>query len=101
MDDWLAPVKDDNLPADRGGELDFSTLLSIIHQQLQQEAPQEEILEAMRMMDKEQKGFILASELRAKLVGLGEKLTDQEGESAANTHVHMLMWWKMAEGHVD
>ncbi|KAK2842844.1 hypothetical protein Q5P01_013044 [Channa striata] len=62
----------------RGGELDFSTFLSIMHQQLQQEAPEEEILEAMRMADKEQKGFILASELRAKLTGLGEKLTDKE-----------------------
>lgn len=69
------------LPADRGGSLDFSTLLSIMHQQLQQEAPEEEILEAMRMADKEQKGFILVSELRAKLTGLGEKLTHGEGET--------------------
>uniref|UniRef100_A0A4W6FFB7 Calmodulin like 4 n=1 Tax=Lates calcarifer TaxID=8187 RepID=A0A4W6FFB7_LATCA len=61
-------------------KLDFSTFLSIMHRQLQQEAPEEEILEAMRMADKEQKGFILASELRAKLTGLGEKLTDKEGE---------------------
>lgn len=68
-------------PADWAGELDFSTLLSIMHRQLQQEAPEEEILEAMRMADKEQKGFILASELRAKLTGLGEKLTDREGET--------------------
>lgn len=52
-----------------------------MHRQLQQEAPEEEILEALRMADKEQKGFILASELRAKLTGLGEKLTDREGES--------------------
>ncbi|XP_054476500.1 calmodulin-like protein 4 [Anoplopoma fimbria] len=61
-----------------GGELDFSTFLSVMHRQLQQEAPEEEILEAMRMADKEQKGFIMASELRAKLTGLGEKLTDRE-----------------------
>uniref|UniRef100_A0A667Y869 Calmodulin like 4 n=1 Tax=Myripristis murdjan TaxID=586833 RepID=A0A667Y869_9TELE len=63
---------------DRGGELDFSTFLTIMHRQLQQEAPQQEILQAMRMADKEQKGFITASELRAKLTGLGEKLTDEE-----------------------
>lgn len=68
-------------PVDWAGELDFSTLLSIMHRQLQQEAPEEEILEAMRMADKEQKGFILASELKAKLTGLGEKLTDREGET--------------------
>lgn len=52
------------------------------------------------MVDKEQKGFILASELRAKLVGLGEKLTDQEGESAGNVHVHVILWLKMADLHV-
>lgn len=68
------------LAAGWGGELDFSTLLSIMHRQLQQEAPEEEILEALRMADKEQKGFIHASELRAKLTGLGEKLTDSEGK---------------------
>ncbi|XP_072291458.1 calmodulin-like protein 4 [Eucyclogobius newberryi] len=63
---------------ERGGELDFSTFLSIMHRQLQQEAPEDEILEALRMADKEQKGYILVSELRAKLTGLGEKLTDKE-----------------------
>ncbi|XP_044048540.1 calmodulin-like protein 4 isoform X1 [Siniperca chuatsi] len=66
------------LPAGWGGELDFSTFLSVMHRQLQQEVPEEEILEAMRMADKEQKGFIFASELRAKLTGLGEKLTERE-----------------------
>uniref|UniRef100_A0A3Q3X7N3 EF-hand domain-containing protein n=1 Tax=Mola mola TaxID=94237 RepID=A0A3Q3X7N3_MOLML len=60
------------------GELDFSTLLSVMHRQLQQETPEEEILLALRMVDREQKGFVLAAELRAKLTGLGEKLTDQE-----------------------
>lgn len=52
-----------------------------MHQQLQQEAPEEEILEALRMVDKEQKGFIMVSELRAKLTGLGETLTHGEGEA--------------------
>lgn len=51
-----------------------------MHRQLQQEAPEQEILDALKMADKEQKGYILVSELRAKLTGLGEKLTDKEGE---------------------
>lgn len=51
-----------------------------MHRQLQQEAPEEEILEAMKMADKEQKGYVLAHELRAKLTGHGEKLTNKEGE---------------------
>ncbi|XP_075884667.1 calmodulin-like protein 4 [Nelusetta ayraudi] len=60
------------------GGLDFSTFLSIMHQQLQQEAPEQEILQALRMTDREHSGFILVSELRTKLTALGEKLTDQE-----------------------
>lgn len=65
--------------SDKTGELDFSTFLNIMHRQMQQEDPKTEILEAMRMTDKQKKGYILASELRAKLTGLGEKLTDKEG----------------------
>ncbi|XP_062316888.1 calmodulin-like protein 4 [Osmerus eperlanus] len=63
---------------DKAGELDFSTFLSIMHRQHQQEQPCQEILEAMKMTDKQRRGFILAPELRAKLTGLGEKLTDRE-----------------------
>ncbi|XP_030630770.1 calmodulin-like protein 4 [Chanos chanos] len=63
---------------DKNGDLDFSTFLNILHKQMQQEDPQTEILEAMRMTDRQKKGYVLASELRAKLTGLGEKLTDQE-----------------------
>lgn len=69
-------------PTDKKGELDFSTFLTMIHRQIQQEDPKAEILEAMRMTDKKQKGYILASELRAKLTGLGEKLTNKEGIDA-------------------
>ncbi|KAM4602818.1 calmodulin-like protein 4a [Polymixia lowei] len=60
------------------GELDFSTFLTMMHRQMQQEDPKAEILEALRMTDKQKKGFIQASELRAKLTKLGEKLTDKE-----------------------
>ncbi|XP_043099205.1 calmodulin-like protein 4a [Puntigrus tetrazona] len=63
---------------DKTGELDFSTFLTMMHRQMQQEDPKTEILEAMRMTDKHKKGYVLASELRAKLTGLGEKLTDKE-----------------------
>ncbi|MGH0160542.1 UNVERIFIED_CONTAM: hypothetical protein FKN15_062667 [Acipenser sinensis] len=50
----------------------------MMHRQMQQEDPKTEITEAMLMTDKKKKGYILASELRAKLTGLGEKLTDKE-----------------------
>ncbi|KAG7283780.1 hypothetical protein CRUP_034404 [Coryphaenoides rupestris] len=60
------------------GELDFSTFLTMMHRQMQQEDPQAEILEALKMTDKQKKGYIQAAELRAKLTKLGEKLTDEE-----------------------
>lgn len=92
------PSKSRYFPADSGGELDFSTLLSIMHRQLQQEAPEKEVLEAMRMADKEQRGFILASELRAKLTGLGEKLTDREGETFLSFIIFIISLRIMSHG---
>lgn len=65
---------------DRDGELDFSTFLTIMHAQIKQEDPKKEILLAMLMADKEKKGYIMASELRSKLMKLGEKLTHKEGK---------------------
>ncbi|XP_072528341.1 calmodulin-like protein 4 isoform X2 [Salminus brasiliensis] len=63
---------------EKSGELDFSTFLSMMYEQLQQENPEVEIIQALSRMDKQKNGFVLASELRAKLRVLGEKLTDQE-----------------------
>lgn len=66
------------VPPDKNGELDFSTFLTILHMQMKQEDPKKEILLAMLMADKEKKGYIMASELRSKLMKLGEKLTHKE-----------------------
>ncbi|XP_041796582.1 calmodulin-like protein 4a [Chelmon rostratus] len=63
---------------EKTGELDFSTFLMMMHRQMQQEDPKTEILEALRMTDKQKKGYIQASELRTKLTMLGEKLTNKE-----------------------
>ncbi|KAL3993281.1 ubiquitin carboxyl-terminal hydrolase 26/29/37 [Sarotherodon galilaeus] len=63
---------------EKSPEVDFSTFLSIMHRQIQQEDPKVEILEALKMTDKQKKGYIEASELRAKLTMLGEKLTNKE-----------------------
>ncbi|XP_074862903.1 calmodulin-like protein 4 [Carettochelys insculpta] len=62
----------------RKAELDFSTFLTIMYKQMQQENPEKEILAALAMTDKQKKGFITASELRAKLTRLGEKLSEEE-----------------------
>ncbi|KAF7212463.1 calmodulin-like protein 4a isoform X2 [Nothobranchius furzeri] len=63
---------------EKTGEVDFSTFLTMMHRQKQQEDPKNEILEAFRMTDKQKKGYIQASELRTKLTMLGEKLTNKE-----------------------
>ncbi|XP_042328345.1 calmodulin-like protein 4 isoform X2 [Sceloporus undulatus] len=63
---------------DRNGELDFSTFLSIMYKQMQQEDPKNEILLAMLMADTQKTGFISVAELRAKLMNLGEKMSREE-----------------------
>ncbi|ETE69444.1 Calmodulin-like protein 4, partial [Ophiophagus hannah] len=64
-------------------ELDFSTFLTIMYRQIQQEDPRNEILLAMLMVDQQRTGFITVAELQAKLMNLGEKLSKEEGESQA------------------
>lgn len=70
-----------HLCLEKSAEVEFSTFLSIMHRQMQQEDPKVEILEALKMTDKQKKGYIEASELRAKLTMLGEKLTNKEGRA--------------------
>ncbi|NXB70200.1 CALL4 protein, partial [Donacobius atricapilla] len=64
--------------ADRNGELDFSTFLNIMYRQMKQEQPEQEILRALAMMDRQKRGEIAVRELRAKLTRLGEKLSEEE-----------------------
>ncbi|XP_053811209.1 calmodulin-like protein 4 [Vidua macroura] len=63
---------------DRNAELDFSTFLNIMYRQMKQEEPEEEILRALAMMDRQKRGVIAVRELRAKLTRLGEKLSEEE-----------------------
>lgn len=72
-----------DLSLEKTGELDFSTFLTMMHRQIQQEEPKSEILAALRMFDKQKRGYIPASELRAKLTKMGEKLTNKEGNTRA------------------
>ncbi|XP_074773248.1 calmodulin-like protein 4 isoform X1 [Athene noctua] len=63
---------------DRNAELDFSTFLNIMYRQMKQEEPEREILTALSMIDRQKRGVITVSELRAKLTRLGEKLSEEE-----------------------
>lgn len=84
---------------DRNGELDFSTFLTIMHMQIKQEDPKKEILLAMLMADKEKKGYIMASELRSKLMKLGEKLTQQEGNRLGSSFPRVGRIQELQGGH--
>ncbi|XP_040425436.1 calmodulin-like protein 4 isoform X2 [Cygnus olor] len=63
---------------ERNAELDFSTFLNIMYRQTKQEEPEKEILTALSMIDRQKRGVIAVSELRAKLTNLGEKLSEEE-----------------------
>ncbi|CAH2274511.1 calmodulin 4 [Pelobates cultripes] len=62
----------------KDGEVDFSSFLTIMYRQQKQEDPENEILVALLMSDKQKKGLIPLAELRAKLTQMGEKLTTEE-----------------------
>lgn len=80
------------------GEVDFSALLTMMHRQIQQEDPKTEILQALRMTDKHKSGYIQASELRAKLTMLGEKLTNKEGKVKSDkVSLMSSLRWKICE----
>ncbi|XP_073425045.1 calmodulin-like protein 4 isoform X2 [Dendrobates tinctorius] len=62
----------------KDGEVDFSTFLTIMYRQQKQEDPENEILVAMLMTDRQKNGMIPLEELKAKLTRMGEKLTPEE-----------------------
>lgn len=74
---------------ERNAELDFSTFLNIMYRQTKQEEPEKEILTALSMIDRQKRGVITVSELRAKLTNLGEKLSEEEGISPHRDVVEM------------
>ncbi|XP_028561171.1 calmodulin-like protein 4 isoform X1 [Podarcis muralis] len=77
---------------DRTGEMDFSTFLTIMYRQMQQEDPKNEILLALLMADRKKTGFISVAELRAKLMNLGEKLSKEEAFCFSVKDLQSLMW---------
>jgi len=61
--------------------LDFHSFLSILVGKVKEEYDGEEkLVEAFKVLDKANNGYLLASELRHILTTLGETLTDEEAE---------------------
>uniref|UniRef100_UPI00358ECF59 calmodulin-like protein 4 isoform X2 n=1 Tax=Myxine glutinosa TaxID=7769 RepID=UPI00358ECF59 len=61
-----------------GGSLDLSTFLAVMAAQQQQEDPEREILAAFGRLDPHGRGFVSATELRARLTRVGEKMQVHE-----------------------
>ncbi|XP_065654430.1 uncharacterized protein LOC100203072 isoform X2 [Hydra vulgaris] len=61
--------------------LDLREFLTLIQLQLKVNDTEEEVIEAFKVFDKDQSGFLECSELRRIMVNLGDKLTDDEVDS--------------------
>nr|XP_047138249.1 calmodulin-2/4 isoform X2 [Hydra vulgaris] len=79
--------------------LDLREFLTLIQLQLKVNDTEEEVIEAFKVFDKDQSGFLECSELRRIMVNLGDKLTDDEvdavivksdidGDGSCNYEVH-------------
>ncbi|RCV19397.1 hypothetical protein SEVIR_3G397500v4 [Setaria viridis] len=73
--------------ADGNGTIDFAEFLGLMARKTAGAGgdgdgadPDEELREAFKVFDKDQNGYISATELRHVMINLGEKLTDEEVE---------------------
>lgn len=64
--------------ADGNGTIDFEEFLAMMAKKMSTAGSDEEIREAFKVFDKDDDGFISASELRSVMANLGETLSDIE-----------------------
>uniref|UniRef100_A0ACD6A927 Uncharacterized protein n=1 Tax=Avena sativa TaxID=4498 RepID=A0ACD6A927_AVESA len=69
---------------DGNGVIDFQEFLNLIARKIKDGDDDEELKEAFEVLDKDQNGFISPVELRAVMISLGEKMTDEEVEQMIN-----------------
>ncbi|PKU76419.1 calmodulin-like [Dendrobium catenatum] len=62
------------------GSFDFGVLLDLINENVKEINKEDELKEVFKVFDRDQNGFISATELKNVLISLGEKLTDEEAE---------------------
>jgi len=63
---------------DGNGEIDFPEFLSMMAKKFRDTDSEEEIRQAFQVFDKDGNGYISATELKAVMESLGEKLSDKE-----------------------
>ncbi|XP_073402735.1 calmodulin-like [Dendrobates tinctorius] len=64
--------------ADGNGTSDFPEFLTMMARKIKDTDSEDEIIEALLVLDKDGNGYISAAELRHVMTNLGEKLTDEE-----------------------
>merc|ERR1712135_279662 len=64
--------------ADGSGTIEFPEFLNLMAKKMKDTDSEEELVEAFKVFDKDNNGFISAAELRHVMTNLGEKLTDEE-----------------------
>ncbi|KAF5206380.1 Calmodulin-related protein [Thalictrum thalictroides] len=65
---------------DGNGTIEFEEFLNLMAKKMKETDADEELKEAFKVFDKDQNGYISATELRHVMINLGEKLTDEEVE---------------------
>jgi calmodulin len=63
---------------DSTGMVDFPEFLSLMARKHRDVDPEEELMDAFRILDKSNKGTINANELRHMVKSMGERLTEEE-----------------------
>ncbi|KAM3306870.1 calmodulin-like protein 8 [Capsicum chacoense] len=62
------------------GIMEFNEFLNLISKKMKETDIDEELKEVFKVFDKDQNGYISATDLRHVMINLGEKLTDEEAE---------------------
>ncbi|KAK9315713.1 hypothetical protein V1522DRAFT_409271 [Lipomyces starkeyi] len=63
---------------DNDGTIDFPEFLTMMARKMKDTDSEEEIKEAFRVFDRDNNGYISATELRHVMTSIGERLTDEE-----------------------
>merc|ERR1719284_2299860 len=71
-------IQDVDAAEDVQGRIDFPDFLSLMARKMKDTDTEEELIEAFKVFDRDEDGFISAGELRSSMMNLGEKLTDAE-----------------------
>ncbi|XP_020213342.1 calmodulin-like protein 8 [Cajanus cajan] len=65
---------------DGNGTIEFGEFMNLMATKMKESEAEEELKEAFRVFDKDQDGYISASELRSVMRTIGEKVTEEEVE---------------------